>query len=164
MENVDHMRSAPDDPAPAAPPVASRARACEHCGREVRWVRNLGGRRHDSALQVLDARAASTAAFEADVHRGLVAVYQDGTGFTVSRHTTWVSLEGASLHHCHWDVCAGARADRDRISRERAVLGYAARPVWRRSAAPDRAEAADRAAADATARERFTAWLSARDD
>ncbi|MCW2924249.1 MAG: hypothetical protein JWM98_1653 [Thermoleophilia bacterium] len=91
---------------------------CESCARAVRWVANLGSRR-GSSLQVV-ARPVTTAAFFDPVaHAGLVAVFRDGTGFTVGRFTTRDDVEDAFLYRCHWDVCDHAASVRDRLHRER---------------------------------------------
>lgn len=91
---------------------------CEHCSRPVRWIANLGSQLR-SSMQVV-ARPVTTAAFfDAAAHHGLVAVYTDRTGFTVSRFTTIDEVEGAFLYQCHWDVCEEARRVRDRKHRER---------------------------------------------
>lgn len=91
---------------------------CEHCGRAVRWVANLGSRL-GSSLQIV-ARPVTTAPFyDAETHQGLVAVFTDRTGFTVSRFTPADEVEGAFLYPCHWDVCEEARRFRDRLHRAR---------------------------------------------
>jgi len=91
---------------------------CEHCGRAVRWVANLGSRL-GSSLQVI-ARPLTTAAFfDPNVHHGLVAVFTDRTGFTIGRFTTADDVGDALLYRCHWDVCDRAALMRDRLHRER---------------------------------------------
>jgi hypothetical protein len=91
---------------------------CEHCGRAVRWVANLGSRTR-SSIQVV-ARPVTTAAFfDPAAHHGLVAVFTDRTGFTLSRFTERDDVEDAFLYACHWDVCDDARRVRDRMHRER---------------------------------------------
>lgn len=91
---------------------------CEHCGGAIRWIANLGSRR-GSSIQVI-ARPISTAAcFSPSEHAGLVAVFRDRTGFTVSRFTAREDIEDALLYRCHWDACDEARRVRDRIHRER---------------------------------------------
>lgn len=91
---------------------------CDSCGRAVRWVANIGSRR-GSSLQIV-ARPVTTAAFfDAVVHRGLVAVFRDRTGFSVSRFTTSDDVGDAFLYRCHWDVCADAARLRDRLHRDR---------------------------------------------
>jgi hypothetical protein len=91
---------------------------CEHCGRAVRWVANIGSR-IGSSLQIV-CRPVTTAAFyDPAVHHGLVAVFTDRTGFSVSRFTSADEVEGAFLYPCHWDVCDDARRVRDRMHRAR---------------------------------------------
>lgn len=91
---------------------------CEHCGRAVRWVSNIGSRL-GSSLQIVARPVATSVGYDAEEHRGLVAVFTDRTGFTVSRSTDPSELEGAFLYRCHWDVCEPARQLRDRLHRER---------------------------------------------
>lgn len=91
---------------------------CEHCARAVRWVANLGSRR-GSSLQVVARPVTTSTWFEPGEHHGLVAVFADRTGFTVSRSTTADEVDGAFLYPCHWDVCEDARRIRDRIHRDR---------------------------------------------
>ena len=91
---------------------------CEHCARAVRWIANVGSRR-GSSLQIV-ARPVTTAAFfRPQEPHGLVAVFADRTGFTVSRFTPVDEVEGAFLYACHWDVCEQAARLRDRLHRER---------------------------------------------
>ena len=98
---------------------------CEACGRAVRWVVNLGSA-WGGNIQIV-ARPVTTAAFyDPEQHAGLVAVFTDRTGFTVSRFTPADEVEAAFLYPCHWDVCDHARRERDRISQERRA---AAAPV-----------------------------------
>lgn len=96
----------------------SEFQECEHCGRAVRWVANLASR-FGSSLQIVARPVTTSAFFDASEHHGLVAVYADRTGFTVSRHTPADEVEGAFLYRCHWDVCEDARLLRDRLHRER---------------------------------------------
>jgi hypothetical protein len=91
---------------------------CEACGRAVRWIANLGSAT-GSSIQVVARPVATAATFDRDAHAGLVAVWPDRSGFTVSRVDEYHELEGALLYRCHWDVCADARRLRDRIARER---------------------------------------------
>jgi hypothetical protein len=72
-----------------------------------------------SSLQIVARPVATAALFDAEAHHGLVAVYTDRTGFTISRFTTAAELEGTFLYRCHWDVCEDARRVRDRLHRER---------------------------------------------
>lgn len=96
----------------------SEFQECEHCGRAVRWIANIGSK-IGSSLQIV-ARPITTAAFfDAAEHHGLVAVFTDRTGFTTSRFTSRDDVEGAFLYPCHWDVCEDARRVRDRLHRER---------------------------------------------
>jgi hypothetical protein len=91
---------------------------CASCGRAVRWVVNLGSA-WGGTIQIV-AKPVTTAAFyDPEQHAGLVAVFTDRTGFTVSRFTPSDEVEAAFLYPCHWDVCDHARSERDRISRER---------------------------------------------
>lgn len=91
---------------------------CEHCGRPVRWVANIGSKL-GSSLQIVARPVTTGACFDAASHHGLVAVFTDRTGFTVSRFTARDEVEGAFLYACHWDVCEDARRVRDRLHRER---------------------------------------------
>ena len=91
---------------------------CEHCGRAVRWIANVGSR-IGSSLQIVARPVTTAACFDPEEHHGLVAVFTDRTGFSVSRFTSRDELEGAFLYACHWDVCDDARAVRDRLHRER---------------------------------------------
>lgn len=99
---------------------------CVACGRAVRWVANLGSATA-SSIQIV-ARPVVTAAFyDPTEHAGLVAVFTDRTGFTVSRFTPADEVEDAFLYPCHWDVCDHARSERDRISRERRAANFSSR-------------------------------------
>ena len=91
---------------------------CEHCGSPVRWVANIGSQRR-SSLQIVARCVATAALFDPGAHAGMIAVFTDRTGFTVSRFTQADDIEGAFLYRCHWDVCGDARRIRDRIHRER---------------------------------------------
>jgi hypothetical protein len=91
---------------------------CDACGRAVRWVANLGSAT-GSSIQVVTRPVATAATFDRDLHAGLVAVWPDRSGFTISRADDRDELDGALLYRCHWDVCADARRLRDRIARER---------------------------------------------
>lgn len=93
-------------------------RECEHCGRAVRWIANVGSR-IGSSLQIVARPVTTSAFFDAEHHAGLVAVFTDRTGFTVSRFTPRDEVEGAFLYPCHWDVCEDARRVRDRLHRAR---------------------------------------------
>ena len=96
----------------------SEFQECDSCGRAVRWIANIGSRL-GSSLQIV-ARPVTTAAFfDPGEHHGLVAVFADRTGFTVSRFTPVDEIEGAFLYRCHWDVCEDARRLRDRLHRQR---------------------------------------------
>lgn len=91
---------------------------CEECGRAIRWIVNLGSPTGGN-IQVV-ARPVTTAAhLDLAQHAGLVAVWPDRTGFTLSTHTDPAEVDGAFLYECHWDVCEHARAVRDRMSRAR---------------------------------------------
>lgn len=92
---------------------------CESCGRAVRWVANLGSATGGNIQLVARPLVTATALYDASRHAGLVAVFTDRTGFTVSRFTTRDELDGAFLYECHWDVCEHARSERDRISARR---------------------------------------------
>ena len=96
---------------------------CVSCGRPVRWVVNLGSAR-GGAIQIVARPVATAALYEPERHAGLVAVFTDRTGFTVSRFTPADEVEGAFLYPCHWDVCEHARRERDRISSERAKVSH----------------------------------------
>ncbi len=98
---------------------------CAACGRAVRWIVNLGSARL-GRIQIVARPVATAAFYDPATHAGLVAVFTDRTGFTVSRFTPADEVEGAFLYPCHWDVCEHARTERDRISRERRA---AAAPV-----------------------------------
>jgi hypothetical protein len=91
---------------------------CEACGRAVRWVANLGSAT-GGAIQIVARPVATAAFYEPERHAGLVAVFTDRTGFTVSRFTPADEVDDAFLYPCHWDVCDHARRERDRISAER---------------------------------------------
>lgn len=91
---------------------------CEHCGAAVRWIANLGSRL-GSSMQIVARPVATAAFFDPEAHHGLVAVYTDRTGFTVSRQTPRDEVEGAFLYRCHWDTCELAKEVRDRLHRER---------------------------------------------
>jgi hypothetical protein len=126
---------------------------CESCGRAVRWIANLGSRTGGN-IQVV-ARPVTTAAFfDPAAHAGLIAVFTDRTGFTVSRATERAEVDQAFLYQCHWDVCEQSRMMRDRISRERRGIRSETDPdadgrldamhrytAWRRSRANDHDQA-----------------------
>lgn len=132
-----------DDPRRSADRAAVR---CENCGRYVRWIENVLATRIGGRMQI-EARVVATGTwFEASEHRGLVAVFADGTGFTVSRFTPADAVDGALLYRCHWDVCEVAAQERDAISRERA----------QRKARAEMREAGERFAQGA---ERYADWL-----
>lgn len=121
---------------------------CSACGRAVRWVANLGSAR-GGAIQIVARPVATAALYDPERHAGLVAVYTDRTGFTVSRFTPRDEVEGAFLYPCHWDVCDHARRERDRISSERAKVSH-----------PE----LDELAPDPDVVRRYAAWLEARGD
>lgn len=114
---------------------------CDHCGRAVRWVANLGSAVGGNIQLVARPLVTSSALYDPALHAGLVAVFTDRTGFTVSRFTTRDELDGAFLYECHWDVCEHARRERDRISAERR------RPLRDPEQGWDELEALDRYAA-----------------
>ena len=121
---------------------------CESCGRAVRWIVNLGSA-WGGNIQIV-AKPVTTAAFyDPEAHAGLVAVFTDRTGFTVSRFTPTDEVETAFLYPCHWDVCDHARSERDRISAER-----------RAAFAP----LEDDLAPDVDAVLRYARWLESRPD
>jgi hypothetical protein len=91
---------------------------CDSCGAAVRWIANLGSDRGGS-MPIVTGVVATAATWDPLVHAGLVAVLRDRTGFTVSRTTTRDELDDALLYRCHWDSCAHAREERDRIAGER---------------------------------------------
>lgn len=68
-------------------------------------------------MQIVAQVVATSQWFEASEHRGLVAVFENGTGFTVSRFTPEPSVDGSWLYRCHWDVCDAAAAERDARSK-----------------------------------------------
>lgn len=103
-----------DDPRRAADRDAPR---CEHCGRFVRWIENSRASREGARMQIEARMVAPDTWFEAGEHRGMVAVFRDGSGFTVSRFTPASAVEGAWLYRCHWDVCDAAASERDALSR-----------------------------------------------
>lgn len=92
---------------------------CDSCGRAVRWVANLGSATGGNIQLVARPLVTSAALYEPTRHAGLVAVFTDRTGFTVSRFTTREEVDGAFLYECHWDICEHARQERDRISAQR---------------------------------------------
>ena len=59
---------------------------CEACGRAVRWVINLGSA-WGGNIQIVARPVATAALYDPQQHAGLVAVFTDRTGFTVSRFT-----------------------------------------------------------------------------
>lgn len=91
---------------------------CEFCARPLRWVVNIGSRR-GSSMQIVARPVTTSMFFDPTTHHGLVAVFTDRTGFTVSRFTTVDEVEGAFLYQCHWDVCEDAARVRDRLHRDR---------------------------------------------
>lgn len=121
---------------------------CESCGRAVRWVVNLGSA-WGGNIQIVARPVTTSAFYDPEVHAGLVAVFTDRTGFTVSRFTPADEVESAFLYPCHWDVCEHARRERDRISRER-----------RAAFAPIE----DDLTPDVDAVLRYARWLAARSD
>ena len=121
---------------------------CEACGRAVRWVVNLGSA-WGGNIQIVARPVATAAFYDPEQHAGLVAVFTDRTGFTVSRFTPADEVEGAFLYPCHCDVCDHARSERDRISRER-----------RAALAPLEGDLAP----DVDAVLRYSRWLSSRSD
>ena len=130
-----------DDPRRAADRDAAR---CDHCGRFVRWIENVRASRDGARMQIEARMIAPDTWFETGEHRGMVAVFTDGTGFTVSRFTTGSAVEGAWLYRCHWDVCdAKSRAYTRRRAR-----------AERREAEVKFHEAVDR----------YTQWRSTRGD
>ncbi len=145
--DVAAFDSMTNDPRRAADRAAAR---CEHCGRYVRWIENIMAVREGGRMQIEARVVASDAWFEASEHRGLVAVFADGTGFTVSRFTPADAIEGALLYRCHWDVCEVAEAERNTISRDRAL----------KRARAERREAGERFAAGA---DRYEQWLRTRE-
>lgn len=97
----------------------TRFSECDACGRAVRWIANLGSGSGGNLQLVARPLVTSAVLYEPDRHAGLVAVFPDRTGFTVSRFTAREDLDGAFLYECHWDVCEHARQERDRISARR---------------------------------------------
>lgn len=97
---------------------------CEHCGRPIRWIENLGSELGGN-LPIVARPVTSGLWFDADRHRRLIAVYPDRTGFAVARTDTRELLDGTVLYACHWDVCDDARRVRDRLSRRRELLDRA---------------------------------------
>ena len=91
---------------------------CEHCGRPIRWIRNIGSST-SSSLQIVAHPITTGRWFEPEQHAGLVAVFVDRTGFTIGRSIERDEIEDAFLYPCHWDVCTDARRIRDRLHRER---------------------------------------------
>jgi len=91
---------------------------CEHCGRAVRWISNSASR-VGSSLQIVARPVTTSTWFDTGSHLGLIAVFPNRTGFTVSRAHTSDDLVGAFLYRCHWDVCVDAKRIRDRMHRER---------------------------------------------
>lgn len=130
----------------------SEFQECESCGRAVRWIANLGSRTGGN-MQIV-ARPVTTAAwFDPDAHAGLVAVFVDRTGFTVSRATDPDEIDTAFLYQCHWDVCEQSRLERDRISstRRRTALRQ-----------PDAANDEDDGGGRLDALLRYAAWRESR--
>ena len=122
---------------------------CPSCGRAVRWIANLGSAT-GSAMQIVARPVATSAFYDPGAHAGLVAVFTDRTGFTVSRFTPADEVEGAFLYPCHWDVCEFASRERERIGRERRSRGAH--------------HAVDGAAPDPDAVRRYEAWRGERLD
>jgi hypothetical protein len=96
---------------------------CDHCGRAIRWIANLASP-YRSSLQIVARPVTTSMFYEPAEHHGLVAVFTDRTGFTVSRFTEHDEVDGAFLYPCHWDVCEDAKRTRNRLHRER----YGPRP------------------------------------
>lgn len=91
---------------------------CEACGAAVRWIHNLGSR-FGSSLQIVARPVTTAARIDPAQHRGMVAVFDDRTGFTIGRDVTVDELDDAFVYRCHWDECEHARRVRDRMHRER---------------------------------------------
>ena len=123
---------------------------CASCGRAVRWIANLGSAT-GGAMQIVARPITTSAFYDPAAHAGLVAVFTDRTGFTVSRFTPADEVEGAFLYPCHWDVCEFAARERERIGRERRASQAAQRAV-------------DGQAPDPDVIRRYQAWRGDRDD